>query len=143
MGSIQDSSMMMERSGKPGRFSFSPKGRTYSPLAKQAVVLPTATVRSPRGMRLLRKPYGQCHILAVCCHCPRSYRKHNRRAIVWWGTACTQSCANCLRKPVTDSFIADMDGFTPPIFFLRKRNKNRVRKGGENEWRSTIWKQRL
>lgn len=26
MGSIQDSSMMMERSGKPGRFSFSPKG---------------------------------------------------------------------------------------------------------------------
>ena len=27
-----------------------------------AVVFPTETVRSPRGMRLLRKPDGQCHI---------------------------------------------------------------------------------
>ena len=26
-----------------------------------AVVLPAATVRSARRMRLLRKPYGQCH----------------------------------------------------------------------------------
>ncbi len=100
-------------------------------------------VRSPRGMRLLRKPYGQCHILAVCCHCPRSYRNHNRRAIVWWGTACTPPCANCLRKPATGSFVADMDGSAPSIFFLRKRNKNRGRKDGENEWRSTTWKQRL
>lgn len=51
MGSIQDSSMMMERSGKPGRFSFSPKGRTYSPPAKQAVVsLPlVGLVHSPMG----------------------------------------------------------------------------------------------
>ena len=31
MGSIQISSMSWERSGKPGRFSFFPKGRTYSP----------------------------------------------------------------------------------------------------------------
>ncbi len=27
-----------------------------------AVVFPLEIVRSPRGMRLLRKPYGQCHI---------------------------------------------------------------------------------
>lgn len=39
-----------------GAFSFIPEGRTYSPLVTQAVVLPTATVRSPRGIRLLRKP---------------------------------------------------------------------------------------
>lgn len=64
-------------------------------------------------------------------------------AIVRWGTACTPPCANCLRKPVTDSFITDMGSFTPPIFFLRKINKNRERKDGENEWRSTTWKQRL
>ena len=31
MGSIQIGSMSWERSGKPGRFSFFPKGRTYSP----------------------------------------------------------------------------------------------------------------
>lgn len=62
--------------------------------------------------------------------------------IVCWGTSSTPTCDNCLRKSVTDSFIADMDGSTPPIFFLRKRNKNRGRKDGENEWQSTIWKQR-
>ena len=31
----------------------------------------------------------------------------------------------------------------PPIFFLRKRNKNQERKDNENKWRSIIWKQRL
>jgi len=52
------------RSGQPGRFSFIPKGAlTHHP--EGAVVLPAATVRSARRMRLLRKPYGQCHITAV------------------------------------------------------------------------------
>ena len=47
------------RSGQPGRFSFIPKGAlTHHP--EGAVVLPAATVRSARRMRLLRKPYGQC-----------------------------------------------------------------------------------
>lgn len=60
MGSIQISSMSWERSGKPGRFSFFPKGAlTHHP--EGAVVLPAATVRSARRMRLLREPYGQCH----------------------------------------------------------------------------------
>ena len=49
------------RSGKPERFFFIPKGAlTHHPGG--AVVFPTETVRSPRGMRLLRKPDGQCHI---------------------------------------------------------------------------------
>lgn len=44
--------------------SFIPKGAlTHHP--EGAVVLPTATVRSARQMRLLREPYGQCHITAV------------------------------------------------------------------------------
>lgn len=60
MGSIQISSMSWERSGKPGRFSFFPKGAlTHHP--EGAVVLPAATVRSARRMRLLREPHGQCH----------------------------------------------------------------------------------
>ena len=49
------------RSGKPGRFFFIPKGAlTHHPGG--AVVFPLEIVRSPRGMRLLRKPDGQCHI---------------------------------------------------------------------------------
>ena len=44
---------------------FIPEGRTYSPPAKQAVVLPAATVRSARRMRLLREPNVQCHITSV------------------------------------------------------------------------------
>ena len=39
---------------------FLPKGAlTHHP--EGAVVLPAATVRSARRMRLLREPYGQCH----------------------------------------------------------------------------------
>ena len=48
MGSIQISSMSWERSGKPGRFSFFPKGAlTHHP--EGAVVFPAEIVRSPRG----------------------------------------------------------------------------------------------
>ena len=69
------------RSGKPERFFFIPKG-ALTHHSGGAVVFPTETVRSsprqeppyggcapkracgrsPRGMRLLRKPDGQCHI---------------------------------------------------------------------------------
>jgi len=56
--------MIFMRSGQPGRFSFIPKGAlTHHP--EGAVVLPAATVRSARRMRLLRKPYGQCHSSAA------------------------------------------------------------------------------
>lgn len=49
MGSIQISSMSWERSGKPGRFSFFPKGAlTHHP--EGAVVFPAEIVRSPRGI---------------------------------------------------------------------------------------------
>ena len=55
MGSIQISSMSWERSGKPGRFSFFPKGAlTHHPGG--AVVFPAEIVRSARRMRLLRQP---------------------------------------------------------------------------------------
>lgn len=50
MGSIQISSMSWERSGKPGRFSFFPKGALTHHLRKQAVAaLPlVGLVRSSR-----------------------------------------------------------------------------------------------
>ena len=52
----------VRETGRP--VSFIPKGAlTHHP--EGAVVLPAATVRSARRMRLLREPYGQCHITAV------------------------------------------------------------------------------
>ena len=64
MRGIQGNTMIFMRSGQPGRFSFIPKGAlTHHP--EGAVVLPAATVRSARRMRLLREPYGQCHITIV------------------------------------------------------------------------------
>ena len=52
-----------EASRATGTFLFFPKGAlTHHPGG--AVVFPLETVRSPRGMRLLRKPDGQCHVSA-------------------------------------------------------------------------------
>lgn len=86
MGSIQDSSMMMERSGKPGRFSFSPKGRTYSPPAKQAVVsLPlVGLVRSSRTVFQTVLQRGQtmsqanipCAVGSIFCTISKTMRWH-------------------------------------------------------------------
>ena len=58
-----------------------------------------------------------------CCHCPRRrlnvlLHMHNKGMAI-----CHPHSAACLRKSATGSFIADMGSFTPPIFFLRKRNK--------------------
>lgn len=58
MGSIQISSMSWERSGKPGRFSFFPKGAlTHHP--EGAVVFPAEIVRSPRGIAVSADAAGQ------------------------------------------------------------------------------------
>lgn len=60
MGSIQISSMSWERSGKPGRFSFFPKGAlTHHP--EGAVVFPAEIVRSPRGIAASADAAGRCH----------------------------------------------------------------------------------
>ena len=58
-------------SGNRGASLF-PEGRTYSPPAMRAAVWPAAIVRSPRGMRLLRKPLDNAAFLRNCHHCPRS-----------------------------------------------------------------------
>ena len=52
-----------EASRATGTFLFFPKGAlTHHPGG--AVVFPLEIVRSPRGIRLLRQPDGQCHISA-------------------------------------------------------------------------------
>ena len=112
------------RSGNRASRFFFPEGRTYSPPAKRAVVsLPLVRlVRSSRTVFQSVLQRGQempqagipCAVGASADAEIAAYRTNPADALP----------ASCLRKPVTDSFIADMDGFTPPIFFLRKRNKN-------------------
>ena len=60
MRGIQTNTMIFYALRATGALLFFPKGAlTHHP--EGAVVLPAATVRSARRMRLLREPYGQCH----------------------------------------------------------------------------------
>ena len=63
MRSIQGCTMILIRSEQSGRFLLSRRAHLLT-TPKGAVVLPAATVRSARRMRLLRQPYGQCHTSA-------------------------------------------------------------------------------
>ena len=129
MGSIQGSSMMMERSGKPGRFSFFPKGAlTHHP--EGAVVFPSETVRSARRMRLLREPYGQCHIPLGCCHCPRSRQgTSDLEAPFMGGQFAHPFCrlpAKICHRQFYRSYGCVMFCDAPIFFFAKKKPKERT-----------------
>lgn len=108
-----------------------------------AVVLPAATVRSARRMRLLRKPYGQCHssaaLLSLSTQSAICFASSSKQLFPFW-----KQLAACLRKSATGSFIAVTGIASPatPIFFFakKKQKRERGRKDGENKWRSTTWK---
>ena len=115
--------MIFMRSGQPGRFSFIPKGAlTHHP--EGAVVSTSWLVRSARRMRLLREPYGQCHNpasllslstqLVVGVTTYKKYRRFNRRY-----------STNCLQKPATGSFVAEMGIVAKPHLLFLKSNKNK------------------
>ena len=88
--------------------------------------MPAATVRSARRMRLLRKPYGQCHssaaLLSLSTQSAICFASSSKQLFPFW-----KQLAACLRKSATGSFIAVTGIASPatPIFFLRKRNKNK------------------
>ena len=102
-----------------------------------------ATVRSARRMRLLRKPYGQCHssaaLLSLSTQSAICFASSSKQLFPFW-----KQLAACLRKSATGSFIAVTGIASPatPIFFFakKKQKRERGRKDGENEWRSTTWK---
>ena len=116
----------VRETGRP--VSFVPKGALTHHLLKQAVVaLPlVGHVRSPRGLRLLREPYVQCHISADLLSLATQlvagvaiyakYRRFNRR-----------HPTNCPHKPATGSFVCGYD----PLFnigsfsFCEKETKTR------------------
>ena len=117
-----------EVSGKPGTFLFFiPKGAlTHHP--EGAVVLPAATVRSARRMRLLRQPpdnatapMGAAVIVCADGKFPATSAEN-------WGRNSLPYVAACLRKPATGSFAAEMDGRSArPFSLLRKRNRKKKR----------------
>ena len=120
-----------------GAFSFIPEGHTYSPLVTQAVVSfpKVRLVRSPRGMRHLRKPMDNAAYLPKRHHCPRSCQSPFR-----FGSP----SANCPNKPATGSFICGYDcPYADSHFLFCEREIEKwEREDGENEWRSTIWKRK-
>ena len=126
--------------GRP--VSFIPKGAlTHHP--EGAVVLPAATVRSARRMRLLRKPYVQCHssadLLSLATQSANCFGSSSKQLFPFW-----KQLAACPHKPATGSFIC---GYDPNLklgsFSLWKEKQKLYERFGTNKWRSIIWKQRL
>ena len=62
-----------------------------------------------------------------CCHCPRSYRKHTRVCVCEQGYKLYPTLRQLPVKNINLMFFTAMGIASPatPIFFLRKRNKNK------------------
>lgn len=145
MRGIQTNTMIFYALRETGALLFLPKGAlTHHLQSKRWYAY--GIVRSPRGMRLpqyfilLEALWTMPHLCgaAVIVHAVGScFCICNNRQLP------AKILSRTNPSDLFNSFIADMGSYTPPIFFLQKRNKNRGRKDGESEWRSTTWKQRL
>ena len=132
----------VRETGRP--VSFVPKGALiHHP--EGAVVFPAEIVCSAMRMWLLREPYGQCHIsadlLSLSTQSAVCFAKVAKQGTEQKRSAPTPPARTNLPPAALLRLWVSLQ--TIPIFFLRKRNKNQERKDGENEWRFTIWKQRL
>ena len=136
------------RSGKPERFFFIPKGAlTHHPGG--AVVFPTETVRSPRGMRLLRQPDGQCHFSAELLSLSTQLvcGKHSQNTVA--STDAIPPTARTNLPPAALSAVMTIT-IADSHFLFEKRNRNLtkglVRRNGDlsfgsqsyQPWRRTI-----
>lgn len=112
-----------------------PKGRWYC-------------LRQPCALRGGCGSYGSlmdnATTLRSCCHCPRSYRKHTRFCVCEQGYILYPTLRQLPVKNINLMFFTVMGiaSSATPIFFLRKRNKNRKREDGENGWQFITWKLR-
>lgn len=128
MRSIQNNTLILDALRATGAFLFFPKGalthhlqsrRWYPSLRSGSCALHELSFSHfSRGGRQCRK--RTFPVQSALCFVQSAKR---------WGCILPPHPAVCLRKPATGSFIADMDGFSPPIFFLRKRNKKPRAKG--------------
>ena len=93
-----------------------------------AVVLPAATVRSARRMRLLREPYVQCHITSVLLPLATQsaicFASSSKLLFPFW-----KQPAACPHKAATGSFICGYGYRLPqyPFSFCEKETKTRAK----------------
>lgn len=143
MRSIQTNPMIFMSDRLSIAFSFSrrahllttPKGRWYC-------------LRQPCA---LRGGCGSCGsrmdnatYLPSCCHCPRSYRNHSRFCVCEQGYNLYPTLRQLPAKICHRQFYRSYGyrSCDTQFLFAKKKQKAEGRKDGENEWRSTIWKQR-
>ena len=96
--------------------------------APSAVVFPAETVRSARRMRLLREPYGHCHIPSGCCHCPRSRQGTSNWEAPYMGGQFAHPCCHLPAKICHWQFYRSYGCVMfcdAPIFFFAKKKKKK------------------
>ena len=123
--------------------SFIPKGAlTHHP--EGAVVLPVATVRSARRMRLLREPYGQCHITAALLSSSTQLSQSHPLLRMRVGVQLVPHLAPTARINLPPAALFAVVGIAcrNTHFLFAKKKQKQGREDGENEWRFTTWKQR-
>jgi hypothetical protein len=79
-----------------------------------------------------------------CCHCPRSYRKHTRFCVCEQGYKLYPILRQLPVKNINLMFF-HCYGYRfccDTHFLFAKKKQKQGRKDGENEWRSTTWRQR-
>lgn len=137
MRSIQTNPMIFMSDRLSVAFSFSRRAHLLTTRRWRAVVslLLVGIVRSPRGMRLLRQPYGQCHTsaellslstqLALCS---------SQRLPHFFVQQCVPTACENL-PPAAFHSVGYRPGDTH--FLFAKKKQKQGRKDGENEWRFT------
>ncbi len=126
-----------------------PKKSCDFPGPLSAVVFPTEAVRSPSGMRLLRKPNGQCHItkalLSLSTQLVCGKRLQNTVTLTDGipPTARTNLPQHKALPSVAAALSAVMTITIADSHFLFQKEKQKLNERiGTNEWRSIIWKPR-
>ena len=127
-----------EASRATGTFLFFPKGAlTHHPGG--AVVFPLEIVRSPRGMRLLRKPDGQCHIsgnlLSLSTQLVCGKRSQNT-------VASTDGIPPTARTnlPLAALFAVMTITIADSHFLFHKEKQKLYERMEMTKWQSIIWK---
>ena len=140
MGSIQDSSMMMERSGKPGRFSFSPKGalthhlqsRRWYPSRWSGSCAPhelSSRQFSREGRQCRKRTFPVQSALYLL------YQQNDE--VAYCHPISPPACENLPLAAFTQLWVSHSRRHP---FSLFKRETER--KDGEAKWQSIIWKQK-
>lgn len=103
MGSIQISSMSWERSGKPGRFSFFPKGRTYSPPRRGGGISCGNRALSEGDCGVCGRRWTRLHFCQTASLVHAVGKGGHFESPYLWGGILPPHLAACLSQPATGS----------------------------------------